>query len=154
MWPGAASGQGQPTWWHGAVGRVCLPSQHHGPALRRHLQRRLQAEKGEGCRYARCTSVGTGKAAVAGTPTCLPPPWELQDIPCPGNSQASYSSLPRGGVWGDASRPTARGTWEHWDLGILEVTDMRAVVPSPMGSQSLGILCSVSAQTPMLGKAW
>lgn len=50
MWPGAASGQGQPTWWHGAVGRVCLPSQHHGPALRRHLQRRLQAEKGEGCR--------------------------------------------------------------------------------------------------------
>lgn len=154
VWPGAASGQGQPTWWHGAVGRVCLPSQHHGPAPRCHLQHRLQAEKGEGCSCAHCTSGGTGKAAVAGTPTCLPPPWELQDVPCPRNSQASYSSLPRGGVWGDASRPTARGTWEHWDLGILEVTDMRAVVSSLMGSQSLGILCSVSAQTPMLGKAW
>lgn len=32
-------------------------------------------------------------------------------------------------------------------------TDMRAGVHPPVGSHSLGILCSVSAQTPMLGRA-
>lgn len=153
-------GQGQPVARgspHGGTGQWAGSACPHSTMVQRRdatSNAGCKQRRGKAAGCARCTSVGTGKAAVAGTPTCLPPPWELQDIPCPGNSQASYSSLPRGGVWGDASRPTARGTWEHWDLGILEVTDMRAVVPSPMGSQSLGILCSVSAQTPMLGKAW
>lgn len=80
-------------------------------------------------------------------PSHLPPPWGLQHIPCPGSSQGSYSSLPRGGVWGDTSMPTSCGTWESWDLGILEMADVRAVAPSnpPMGSQILGIPCSGSS---------
>lgn len=127
-------GQGQPV----ARGSPHVGTGQGAGSARPHstMVQRRDATTNAGCKQRRgkASAVGTGPVWALGRqlwlgPSYLPPPWGLQHIPCPGSSWGSYSSLPRGSVQGDASMPTSCGTWENWDLGILEVTDVRASYP-------------------------
>lgn len=136
--PHAGTGQ-----WAGSAGPHSTMVQHRGATSNTSCKQR------RGKAAAVPTGAGWALGSCAWDTPDLPPPWELQHIPCPGIWQASCSRVD--GVWGDAPI-----MWylEHWDLGILGVIGRRAVVNPPTGSQSLGILCSESAQTPVLGRAW